>query len=220
MPYKIILYNNGKKCKLFHKSTNLNNVTLKFSNMVKNNEVIIPKKLVNSKKLKPVHYELMLLESKDVSKGEIVVRDSLGKIIRNREIEPGWLIIDRVNWKVEETFKVFRKKDRMTCLEIIKQILLPNKTPKQVCCVLNKLIIEDDKDHMEIITCKNYYECGRLHDTLQDVCKNFNIKNIMFFGKSTLENRSELYPRIMKVTGWTRDRIHRTSTRTTKGLSY
>lgn len=216
MSYRIVRYKNGKKEKILFKSSKLNGIKNKFLSLVRNNEILIPKKLVNNKKLKPVKYELLLMESKEVSKGEIVVRDYLGKIIRNREVEPGWLVLERSDWKVEETFSVFGKKDRMNCLEIVKQLLLPNKVPKQVCCVLNKLVIEDDNDHMEIITCKDMYECGRLHDTLKDVCTNFNVKSIIFFGKSTPENRSRLYPKILKFTGWKKARVYRTCTRTSR----
>lgn len=213
MSYRIVLYNNGKKQKIIFKSNNLGGIKTKYINMVKHNEVIVPKKIVNNKKFKSVNYELLLLESKQVSKNEIVVRDRVGKIIRNREIESGWLILERSNWKVEETFKVFGRDDRMNCVQIVKQILLPNKVYKQVCCVLNKLIIEDDNDHMEIITCKNKYDSGRLHDALQDICKKFEVKSVIFFGKSTPENRSRLYPKILKKTGWKKSRVYRTSTR-------
>lgn len=213
MSYRIVLYNNGKKQKIIFKSNNLGGIKTKYINMIKHNEVIVPKKIVNNKKFRPVNYELMLLESKEVSKGEIVVRDRMGKIIRDREIDRGWLLLERSNWKLEETFKVFGKKNRMNCVQIVKQILLPNKIHKQVCCVLNKIIIEDDNDHMEIITCKNVYDAGRLHDALQDICKKFEIKSIMFFGKSTPENRSRLYPKILKKTGWKKSRVYRTSTR-------
>lgn len=213
MSYRIVLYNNGKKQKIIFKSNNLGGIKTKYINMVKHNEVIVPKKIVNNKKFKSVNYELLLLESKQVSKNEIVVRDRVGKIIRDREIESGWLILERSNWKVEETFKVFGRDDRMNCVQIVKQILLPNKVYKQVYCVLNKLIIEDDNDHMEIITCKNKYDSGRLHDALQDICKKFEVKSVIFFGKSTPENRSRLYPKILKKTGWKKSRVYRTSTR-------
>lgn len=213
MYYRIVLYNNGKKQKIIFKSNSLGGIKTKYINMIKFNEVIIPKKLVNNKKFKPVNYELILLESKEVSKNEVVVRDRMGKIIRDREIEPGWLILERSNWKVEETFKVFGIKDRLNCMEIVKKLLLPNKKPKQVCCVVNKLIIEDDDEHMEIIVCKNKYDSARLHDALQDICKKFEVKSIMFFGRSTPENRSKLYPKILKKTGWKKDRVYRGSTR-------
>jgi len=213
MSYRIVLYNNSKKQKIIFKSNSLGGIKTKYINMVKHNEVIVPKKIVNNKKFKSVNYELILLESKEISKKEIVVRDMFGKIIRNREIEPGWLLLERSNWSVEETFKVFGKEERLSCVQIVKQILLPNKVHKQVCCVLNKLIIEDDNDHMEIITCKNKHDSGRLHDALQDICKKFEVKSIMFFGKSTPENRSRLYPKILKKTGWKKSRVYRTSTR-------
>ena len=218
MPYKIVVYKNNKKEKILFKSSKLTGLKNKFLSLIKNNEVLIPKRIVSSGKIKPVKYELMVLESKDVSKGEIVVRDHMGKIIRDREIEPGWLILDRSNWKVEETFSVFGKKSRMNCLEIVKELLLPNRIPKQVSCVLNKLIIEDDNDHMEIITCKDRYECGRLHDTLKDLCINFNVKSIIFFGKSTPENRSRLYPKILKFTGWKKARVYRSCTKTSRSF--
>jgi hypothetical protein len=214
MSYKIVLYNNGKKRKILHKSNDFNNIKAKFLSMVKKNEVLIPKRLVNSGKLKKVNYEILLLESGEVSKKEIVVRDRMGKIIRNREIESGWFILERENWKIEEKYTVFGRKKQMTCMEIIKELLLPNKVPKQVCCVLNKLVIEDDNDKMEVITCKDRYECGRLHDTLMDVCRNFNVTSIIFFGKATLVNRSRLFIKICDYTGWTMDRVYRSCTRT------
>ena len=213
MSYRIVLYRNGKKNKIIFKSDKLNGIKTKYIHMIKHNEVIIPKKLINNLKFKPVTYELLLMESKDVSKGDIVIRDSMGKLIRDREIEPGWLILERSNWKIEETFKVFGKDNRMDCVQIVKQLLLPNKTPKQVYCVLNKLIIEDDDEHMEIITCKNEYESGRLHDALRDICKKFEVQSIVFFGKATPENRSKIYPKILKITGWKKYRVYRKSTR-------
>jgi hypothetical protein len=213
MSYKIVLYKNGKKDRVFFKSDKLNGIKNKYIHMIKNNEVIIPKKLINNLKLKSVNYELILMESKDVSKGDNVVRDHMGKIIRDREIESGWLVLERFNYKVEENFKIFGKDKRMTCVEIVKQLLLPNKVPKQVYCVLNKLIIEDDNDKMEIITCKNESESGRLHDALRDICKKFEVQSILFFGRATPENRSRIYPKILKVTGWKKYRVYRKSTR-------
>ena len=213
MSYRIVIYKNNVRVKILGRSRVLKNIEDKFSDLIKYNEVIIPKKIVNNKKLTPANYELMILESKEVSNGDSIVRDRFGRIIRNREIEPGWLIVDRVNWEVEDTFKVFNYKERFTCKDIVKKLLLPNLSPKQICCVLNKLIIEDDNDNMEVITCKNEFECGRLHDTLSDICKNFKVKSILFFGKSTPENRSRLYPKILKVTGCKKSRVYRTSTR-------
>jgi hypothetical protein len=213
MSYKIVLYRNGKKDKNIFKSDKLNGIKIKYINMVKHNEVMIPKRLVNNEKLKPVNYELILMESKDVSKGEIVVRDYMGKIIRDREIEPGWLVLERSNYKVEETFTVFGRNKRMTCIEIVKELLLPNKLPKQVYCLLNKLVIEDDNDHMEIITCKNEYESGRLHDVLRDVCRKFEVQSIIFFGRANYETRSRIYPKILKFTGWKGNRVYRRTTR-------
>lgn len=213
MSYRIVLFNNGKKSKVIHKSKNLGALKNKYIALIRNNEVIIPRKYVVNQKLKSVNYELMLLESKDVSKNEVVVRDMMGKIIRNREVDPGWLALEKTQWKVEETFKVFGRTDRLTCTQIAKELLLPNKVYKQVYCLLNKLIIEDDNDHIEVITCKNRYDAGRLHDALQDITINFGITSAVFFGAATPENRSELYPKLMKFTGWSKMRLYRNSTR-------
>jgi hypothetical protein len=213
MSYKIVLYKNGKRGKVLLKSNSLEDIKNNYLNMVKKNEVLIPKKIVNSVKLKSVTYELILLESKKVSKGDVVVRDRFNRIIRDREIEPGWLILERSNWKIEETFKVFRRKERLNCIQILKEVILPITTPKQICCVVNKLIIQDDDDNMDIIVCKNEYECGRLHDTLMDICKKFKLQSIIFFGKSGPHMKSLLYKKIEKVTGWSTDRVYRGCTR-------
>ena len=105
---------------------------------------------------------------------------------------------------------------RLDTKEIIKLILLRKHKGillKQVNYVVNKVLIHQDGG-FDIVVCKTKSDAKRLYKILREFYEsNDRIKNILFTGLVSKRNRTELYKRIVEKTGWTINKVYRSSTR-------
>jgi len=104
----------------------------------------------------------------------------------------------------------------METKEIIKLILLRRHKGillKQVNYVVNKVLIHQDGE-FDIITCKTKSDAKKLYTTLRNFYEsNDKMKNILFTGLVSKRNRTELYKKIVEKTGWSINKVYRSSTR-------
>ena len=127
-----------------------------------------------------------------------------------------WTILHKVEYFYEEKFTVFGYDKRMETKEIIKLILLRRHKGillKQVNYVVNKVLIHQDGE-FDIITCKTKSDAKKLYTTLRNFYEsNDKMKNILFTGLVSKRNRTELYKKIVDKTGWSINKVYRSSTR-------
>jgi hypothetical protein len=215
MLYKIIITQNGKKKKVLYEGDNFKVAKKKYFKVKDKNRVLVPKKTNAYKKTKPVFYELLLLKEKEINDPKYYERDDIG---RNKVVDiksEKWSLLYKCEYFYEEKFTIYGYDTRMETKEIIKKILLKkNKEDvvKQVNYVLNKLLIHQ-KDNFDIIVCKNRLDTQRLYNVLKEFCETNKVGNILFTGLINRTLRTVIYKKIVKKTGWTPNKVYRSTTR-------
>lgn len=214
MNYVIGVYDSeGQKYRIYGKRKSLNSAKNLYQNTLNNNVVYFERNTLNKQdKHKELKFFLYILKEKEVGDQETIIRDSLGRLIKEKFKDEKYIIIERSDFKIEETFPVFGFKGRLKFKEIIKKILLNNNRIKYIYYFLNKLIVEDYED-INIVVCKNKKDARLLHDTIFNFFKYNRIKKGIFMNELKKENRKRIYEEILKKTGWKPSRLYRNSTR-------
>ena len=140
----------------------------------------------------------------------------MGRNIESNVKSDKWTILSKDEYFYEEKFTVFGYDKRLETKEIIKLILLRRHKGillKQVNYVVNKVLIHQDGG-FDIVVCKTKSDAKKLYKILQEFYESNNrIKNILFTGLVSKRNRTELYKKIVEKTGWTINKVYRSSTR-------
>lgn len=215
MIYRIIIAENGKKKKIVYEGKDYETTKKKYFHLKDNNNVLMEKKTNAYKKVKPVFYEIIFLKEKEETDNIFFERDEIGRTIEVKMKTNKWSIIHKDDYFFEEKFTVYGFNKRMETKEIIKSILLKKSKTfmvKQVNYVVNKVLIHNNGD-FDIIVCKNKSDARRLHNVLKEFTETNKIKGIMFTGLVGRRNRTELYKKIVEKTGWTINKVYRSSTR-------
>jgi hypothetical protein len=215
MIYRIIITENGKKKKIIYEGSDYNISKKKYFHLKDNNRVLMPKKTNAYKKVKPVFYEILFLKEKEETDNVFFERDELGRTSEVKIKTDKWSILHKDEFFYEEKFTVYGFNKRLETKEIIKLILLKKSKTfmvKQVNYVVNKVLIHNNGD-FDIIVCKNKSDARRLHNVLKEFTETNNVKGVMFTGLVGRRNRTELYKKIVEKTGWTINKVYRSSTR-------
>jgi hypothetical protein len=215
MLYKIIITKNGKRHKLLYEGKDYEKSKDIYFNEKDNNIVLMPKKYNANRKMKPVEYELLFLKEREENDSQFFEKDELGRNVPVSIKNDKWTILYKCEYKYEEKFTVFGFDERVETKVIIKKILLKRRMKdrlKQVNYVLNKLLIHHT-DGFEVILCKTEDDARRLHNILREFCKTNRIKNIMFTGSVNGVLRTEMFKKIVNRTGWTPNKVYRSTTR-------
>lgn len=212
--FQIVLYENYKKIKVLHTYTRLYDANNRLK-ILNNKEPFLSKKFIyRDKKLTEVNYKVFLFKKKEEGDKSILIRDNFGKIITESLESNEWVVIDEANYQIEEQFNVTGANRKLTALEILNHVLLPNlstKNTKQVCMLNNKIVIEGEFLHM--VTCKNLDECVRLYNKIRKYCFDFKIKDVLFFGSIQKVDRKVWYKKIHNITGISYNRLYRNCSR-------
>jgi hypothetical protein len=212
--YQIVLTENNKKIKTLYTYGREHDALYRFTNMVKK-EVHLPKKQVyKNKVLTEVYYHIILLKKTEEGDKSISVRDRYGKLLESFMEDPEWVVLGRSEYSLEEQFSVTGANRKLNFYEIVKYVLLPKiseKTPKQVCIINNKIVIEGDT--LNVITCKDITEATRVYNKLRIYCFENKVNFVLFFGSVSKERRKFWYKRIHDVTGMGYNRLYRKSSR-------
>lgn len=214
MEYVIGVYDSeGQSYRIYGKRKNLDSALKLYEKILKNNVVFFGKKTLNKNDVhKELKFYLYLLKEHESGDEEKIVRDSLGRLIKEKFKDNRYTILNKNDFEIEETFQVYGVKGRLTFKEIIKKLLLNSNRIKYVFYFLNKLIVED-YDNLNIVVCKNKKEARLLHDTILDFFKVNKIKRAIFMNELKKENRKRVYEEVLKKTGWKPSRLYRNSTR-------
>ena len=212
--FQIVLYENYKKIKVLHTYSRLYDANNRLK-ILNNKESFLPKKFIyRDKKLTEVNYKVFLFKKKEEGDKSILVRDDFGKIITDSLENEEWVVIAESEYQIEEQFNVTGANRKLSALEILNHVVLPNvssKNTKQIVMLNNKIVVEGDYLHM--ITCKNLEECIRLYNKIRKHCFDLKIKVILFFGSIQKVDRKTWYKKIHNVTGISYNRLYRNCSR-------
>ena len=213
--YRTILVKNGEYKKTLHRCKTRETAFINFRRIKETNEVVFPRKFVNSHAILPAKYGIYVI--KDYEEGDTFryVRDRFGKV----KTEPqfgDWIVLDDANYDIEETFWMFGhdpKHDRVTIHEVLDTMLDGSPSDlKQVIVVHNKLVMHSQST-FDMIICKCKKDAQRLHHALYDIIKEKRIKGFIFMGTARPATVPIMYEIIQEETDWPIQKIRRTSTR-------
>lgn len=217
MEYRVVLVANGEYKKTLHRCKTRETAFINFHRIKEANKVLFPRKLINTKGIKPVKYQIYI--TKPTEEGDVfrILRDDYGKLYKEKPIG-SWTILHSEDYDVEETFWLYGfnpKKERPTIAEVVKRLMIgahSKKMVKQIIVVHNKLIIYNE-DQFDMVLCKNMEDAQRLHHTLAKIAKKQKIKSLMFMGTASKAMVGRMYDLIHEETKWPYTKIRRRNTR-------
>lgn len=221
--YHIILTNHGRQLRhLFYTDTEPK-VYKEFRRLLKESEkVVFPIKFNNEKTvIIPSQYELVIIKVKSGNESTITkVRDEYGKYTDCQTSSPDWIVLDRAQYYIEETFWVYGfhpKMQRKTFGWIVDEFIKKGiKEPycfKNIVVYLNKLLI-DTNGKLDIVFCKNKSDCTRLYNEIEKIVQKAKYKNVAMMGDVSKSKYLNLWvDKIRKRTHWNDKKIRRNSTR-------
>jgi len=219
MTYRVILLRNGEYKKTIHRCKTKKTSFINYQIIKKKNEgVIFPKKHINSGGIKPVEYKICIVKDFEEGDSERTLRDSLGRVYKEKTLFGIWTVLASNEYNFEETFWVYSHDpihDRRTISEIMKPLMMGAnraKYTKQIIVVHNKLLFHSEEEFSMII-CKNKLDAQRLHHALHKAAKKNDIKSLVFMGTASPATVSRMYDIILDNTDWPIEKIRRTSTK-------
>lgn len=222
--YQIILTNNGKQTRVLAHSKSEVDIMVQFKKLLKDSEnVMFPIRHTNNGKINKTEYELFVIKKKEKRNEDHItsLKDYYGSIVDYETDNKKWIILDRDNYDIEETFWVFgydKFKDRKDFNWILNNILYTDNNInniKRIIVFQNKLLVEAS-DKMDMILCKNGSDCIRLYNELQKkVFKDKLDKFIFFMGDGfNSKLKKTWYEKMEKLTGWSRRQLNRNALKT------
>lgn len=221
--YSIILTNHGKiKDKIVSKETE-SKIYKEFNKLLKENKkVIFPMKYNNEKHVMvESEHELYIIKCKeDFDNDTNKIKDANGKYTSYETSDDNWIIVDRSEYQIEETFWVYGyhpKLQRKTFEWIFNELIskgAKNKYMfKTIQIYLNKILI-DCNGKLDIVICKNKNDSIRFYNQLEEWCKNKKMKYILFMGDiDKSKYKKDWIDKIQALTNWSRTKVKRASTR-------
>lgn len=221
--YSIILVNHNKQLKTICSETTEKKIYKRFNDLLKKNkDVIFPVQYNNSQKcLFESEYELVIIKCKEFGDKRVnKVKNNYGEYIDCEVTDDDWIVVDRANYNIEETFWVYGYHPRLQRKNfewIYDNFILNNSQNKymfkSILIYLNKLLI-DCNGKLDIVICKNKKDSIRLYNTLEKWCTNNKLKYILFLGDiSHSKHKRDWINKIQELTHWTHHKIGRNSTR-------
>ena len=191
--------------------------------MIKDSKgVIFPVQYLNVEKIEEVKYYIGFLKrNEDEDKKPTKLKNEYGQYVDHIIIDNNdWIMIEKEEYNFEETFWVYGYNPhfyRKDFLFIFKELVLKYSTNKYEFIIIhfykNKVLMETFS-HMDMVICKNCEDAIRLYCLLDEYCKNYNVKQIMFSGNDARNRISSTraIDKIEKLTHWKRKKIQRNTT--------
>lgn len=219
MTYRVILLRNGLYKQTLHRCRTKDTSFINYQIIKKRNEnIIFPRKFINSNGIRPVKYEICVVKDFEDGDGVRTLRDDLGRTYKEKVLFNKWTVLASHEYNYEETFWVYGDDpihERKTIVELMPRIMVGSgkqKYTKQIIVVHNKLVIHNEDEFMMVI-CKNKEDAQRLHHTLHKAAKKNKIKMLIFMGTASPATVSIMYELILEKTDWNIEKIRRTSTK-------
>ena len=187
-----------------------------------NNDVIFPRKFLNSGEINISKDEYLVLErNRHGNKSDNLLRNEFGKFVEHKiSNSQKWIIRDKIIRLIEETFWVYGhdpKLDRKTCMWIYENMLIGSIVNSydiiRVLVYKNKILIKYDDKPMGMVMCKNKSDAIRLYNFISDRIREEKRKQIICIGACNIvcDARRELEQEIMNLTGWDKRKIQRST---------
>lgn len=221
--YTIILTNHGKELKKMGSEATESAIYKRFKKLLEeSNKVVFPKQYNNHEHVMiESDYELVIIKCKEMGDNDInKVKDNFGRYVNYESSEKEWVIVDRANYNIEETFWVYGyhpRLQRKTFQWVFDNFILPdskNKYMFKTVQVYNNKVLIDCNGKLDMVLCKNKSDSIRFYNKLEEWCVKKKMKYIAFMGDVRYGKcRNQWMDRIQELTSWPRNKIKRLSTR-------
>ena len=221
--YSIILVNHGKQLRTICSDTTEVKIYKKFNEILKDNQkVSFPVQYNNLEHVMvESEYELVIIKCKEFGDKNVnKVRDEYGQFTNYESSDDDWIVVDRANYNIEETFWVYGyhpRLQRKTFDWVFNNFIYKDSKNKymfkSIQVYLNKILIECN-GKLEIVICKNKKDSIRFYNQLEKWCADRKMKYVMFMGNiAHSKYKKDWIDKIQDLTHWSRTKINRTSTR-------
>lgn len=221
--YSIILVNHGKQLKTICSETTEEKIYKRLNSILKENKKVVFPVQYNTLKREIVEskYELIIIKCKELGDKDVnKVRDEYGTYVNYESSDEDWIVVDRANYNIEETFWVYGyhpRLQRKTFDWIFENFILKDSKSKymfkSVQVYLNKILIECNGE-LNLVICKNKNDSMRFYNQLEKWCSDKKLKYIMFMGDiGKSKYKSDWMKKIQKLTNWNITKVKRPSTR-------
>ena len=220
--YSIILVNHGKQLKTIYSDTTEIKIYKKFNELLKENKkVSFPIQYNSLDEMVESEYKLVIIKCKEFGDKDVnKIRDEYGQFTNYESSDEDWIVVDRANYNIEETFWVYgyhpllqRKTFDWIFDNIISKDAKNKYMFKSILVYLNKILIEYN-GKLDLILCKNKKDAVRFYNQVEKWCTEKKMKYIMFIGDiAHSKYKSDWMDKIQELTHWNRMKIKRPSTR-------
>jgi hypothetical protein len=209
-PYKILLYNNGKRVKVIDQIATYNESVKVYNQIFEANVCFFPKEY--DWLGKETDYELVLIGPKT---GTSInhFRNEMGALVK---VKPkGDFVIKKIKpYPIEEVFKHKNTDEKHTFRSFVKKFLVNNDNTRVILSMSNKLIIEYfENEQLDVFVLKNQSDSVRLNETIKVFTQTNGLTNFIFFDDPTLDTIKRVYDALEANYGISREWMARTSTR-------
>lgn len=220
--WKIIATLNGKQVGFIKQFAEVETAYEYLKELQQENEkIIFPRKVINSGSLKNSKDEYLLLKkNRDGLQKDSMLRNEFGKLIEQQTNSSNWVVYDKCERVIEETFWVYGKcpkTDRKTFEWCYNNLVLDKLQDKyevlRVILYKNKVVFKYDSYPIGMVICKNISDGIRFYNLLEEWCK--KNKQVFFLGSyiKVSEKRRELEKELLELTGWDKRKLQIPSTR-------
>lgn len=221
--YSIILTNHDKRLKTICVNSTEEGIYKKLYKLLKENEnVVFPMQYNNHyHQMVEARYELIVLKRREESDSLVnKVKNEYGEYVDYETDNDKWIVIDRANYNMEETFWVYGyhpKIQRKTFQWVFDNFVLKGSKNKymfkNIVLYLNKILFECD-GNLEMVICKNKNDSVRFYNQLEQWSRDRKLKYVMFTGDiAHSKHKRDWMEKIMKLTSWNIKKVKRCSTR-------
>lgn len=221
--YSIILVNHGKQLSTIYSDTTEVKIYKKFDEILKENKkVSFPVEYNNLKhKMVKSEYEIVIIKCKEFGDKSVnKIRDEYGQFINYESSDDDWIVIDRANYNIEETFWVYGyhpRLQRKTFDWIFSNLISKDSKNKymfkSIQVYLNKILVECN-NKLDLVICKNKEDAIRFYNLTEKWCTDRKMKYVMFMGDiARSKYKNDWINKIRKLTNWNSTKITRPSTR-------
>jgi hypothetical protein len=210
LPYKILLYNNGKRVNVLDRVDNYSNAVKIYNQIVKDNKCYFPK---NYNWLgKETDYEVVLTGPK-TGTSITYFRNDLGALVK--VIPKGNFVIKKITpYCIEEVFKHKNTDTKHTFRTLVKNFLVNNTNTRVILSINNKLVIQYfENDALDVFVLKNREDSQRLNETIREFSYANGLTNFIFFNDPTIDTIRPIYDSLEANYGISREWMSRVSTR-------
>jgi hypothetical protein len=147
-------------------------------------------------------------------------------LIENRLNTEKWVILDKFQYNVEETFWVYGYHpniERKTFQWVYDNLILSQldgskENILRIILYKNKIVIKNDLNQYEMVLCKNISDAIRFYNLLEKKINENKVINVFFMGSYNVvsEKRKKLENDLIELTGWDKYKIQKSVTTKSK----